>query len=97
MLGRDEAILEGWTTLCALAGMTQRAQLGVIHYNNAFRHPALTAKMAATLDQISGGRYIHFIDYGNQPREFLAYGLHPDDAVEDRIAQMVEGLEALRQ
>ncbi|PJF48141.1 MAG: LLM class flavin-dependent oxidoreductase [Chloroflexi bacterium] len=93
MLGQDEAILEGWTTLCALAGMTARAQLGVIHYNHAFRHPALTAKMAATLDQISGGRYIHFIDYGNQPREFLAYGLHPDDAVEERIAQMVEGLE----
>ncbi|BCX02800.1 MAG: LLM class F420-dependent oxidoreductase [Candidatus Roseilinea sp.] len=93
MLGRDEAILEGWTTLCALAGLTRRAQLGVIHYNNAFRHPALTAKMAATLDQISGGRYIHFIDYGNQPREFLAYGLHPDDAIEDRIAQMIEGLE----
>ncbi|MCS7056139.1 MAG: LLM class flavin-dependent oxidoreductase [Thermoflexales bacterium] len=93
MLGRDEAILEGWTTLCALAGMTRRAQLGLIHYNNAFRHPALTAKMAATLDQISGGRYVHFIDYGNQPREFLAYGLHPDDAIEDRIAQMVEGLE----
>lgn len=92
MLGRDEAILEGWTTLCALAGMTRRAQLGLIHYNNVFRHPALTAKMAATLDQISGGRYIHFIDYGNQPREFLAYGLHPDDAIEDRIARMIEGL-----
>jgi alkanesulfonate monooxygenase SsuD/methylene tetrahydromethanopterin reductase-like flavin-dependent oxidoreductase (luciferase family) len=93
MLGKDEAILEGWTTLAALAGMTQRARLGVIHYNNAFRHPALTAKMVATLDQISGGRMIHFLDYGNQPREFLAYGLHRDDNTEDRIAQMREGLE----
>lgn len=53
MLGKDEAILEGWTTLCAIAGMTQRVQLGIIHYNNAFRHPALTAKAVATLDQIS--------------------------------------------
>ena len=93
MLGADEAILEGWTTLSALAGMTSRAQLGVIHYNNAFRHPALTAKMTATLDQISNGRYIHFVDFGNQPREFLAYGLHAHDSVEDRIAQMREGLE----
>jgi len=93
MLGKDEAILEGWTTLCALAGATRHARLGIIHYNNAFRHPALTAKMTATLDQISAGRYIHFVDYGNQPREFLAYGLHPDDAAEDRIAQMIEGLE----
>jgi len=91
MLGADEAILEGWTTLSALAGMTHRAQLGLIHYNNAFRHPALTAKMTATLDQISGGRYIHFVDYGNQPREFLAYGLHADDSIEARIAIMSEG------
>jgi alkanesulfonate monooxygenase SsuD/methylene tetrahydromethanopterin reductase-like flavin-dependent oxidoreductase (luciferase family) len=92
MLGKDEAILEGWTTLAALAGMTSRAQLGIIHYNNAFRHPALTAKMVATLDQISRGRMIHFLDYGNQPREFLAYGLHGNDTVEDRIARMIEGL-----
>jgi alkanesulfonate monooxygenase SsuD/methylene tetrahydromethanopterin reductase-like flavin-dependent oxidoreductase (luciferase family) len=92
MLGADEAILEGWTTLASLAGATSRAQLGVIHYNNAFRHPALTAKMTATLDQISNGRYIHFVDYGNQAREFLAYGLHEDDTVEDRIAAMREGL-----
>lgn len=93
MLGKDEAILEGWTTLCAIAGMTQRVQLGIIHYNNAFRHPALTAKAVATLDQISAGRYIHFVDYGNQPREFLAYGLHADDRIEDRIAHMNEGVE----
>ncbi len=93
MLGKDEAILEGWTTLAAVAGMTRRVQLGIIHYNNAFRHPALTAKVVATLDQISGGRYIHFVDYGNQPREFLAYGLHPSDTVEDRIAHMNEGVE----
>jgi alkanesulfonate monooxygenase SsuD/methylene tetrahydromethanopterin reductase-like flavin-dependent oxidoreductase (luciferase family) len=95
MLGKDLAILEGWTTLAALAGMTQRARLGVIHYNNAFRHPALTAKMAATLDQISNGRLIHFIDYGNRPYEYLAYGMHADDSRDERIAQMSEGLELM--
>jgi alkanesulfonate monooxygenase SsuD/methylene tetrahydromethanopterin reductase-like flavin-dependent oxidoreductase (luciferase family) len=93
MLGKDEAILEGWTTLCAIAGMTQRVQIGIIHYNNTFRHPALTAKVVATLDQISAGRYIHFVDYGNQAREFLAYGLHVNDTIEDRIAHMNEGVE----
>ncbi len=93
MLGSDEAILEGWTTLAALAGMTRRARLGIIHYNNAIRHPALTAKTVATLDQISNGRMIHFVDYGNQPREFLAYGLHADDTREERVAQMCEGLD----
>ena len=93
MLGKDQAIMEGWTTLAALAGMTQRARLGIIHYNNALRHPALSAKMVATLDQISGGRMIHFVDYGNRPYEYLAYGLHDDNTVEERIAQMCEGLD----
>src|SRR5687768_13618735 len=40
MLGRDEAILEGWTTLAALAGSTQRARLGMIHQGHFFRNPA---------------------------------------------------------
>ena len=93
MLGKDQAIMEGWTTLAALAGMTQRARLGIIHYNNALRHPALTAKMVATLDQISAGRMIHFVDYGNRPLEYLAYGLHGDTSREERIAEMCEGIE----
>jgi alkanesulfonate monooxygenase SsuD/methylene tetrahydromethanopterin reductase-like flavin-dependent oxidoreductase (luciferase family) len=93
MLGKDLAILEGWTTLATLAGMTQRARLGIIHYNNALRHPALTAKMAATLDQLSNGRLIHFVDFGNRPYEYLAYGLHADDTRPERIAQMCEGLD----
>jgi alkanesulfonate monooxygenase SsuD/methylene tetrahydromethanopterin reductase-like flavin-dependent oxidoreductase (luciferase family) len=93
MLGKDQAIMEGWTTLAALAGMTQRARLGIIHYNNALRHPSLTAKMVATLDHISAGRMIHFVDYGNRPYEYLAYGLHTDNTREERIAEMCEGLD----
>ncbi len=93
MLGADEAILEGWTTLAAIAGMTRRVKLGIIHYNNVFRHPAFTAKMVATLDQISNGRMIHFVDFGNNAREYLAYGMHEDDSRERRIEQMREGLE----
>lgn len=93
MLGHEDAILEGWTVLAALAGMTSKAQLGIIHYNNVFRHPAFTAKMVATLDQISNGRMIHFIDLGNNAREYLSYGMHEDDSRERRIRQMVEGLE----
>ena len=75
MLGKDEAILEGWTVLSALAGATTRAKLGMIHMAHYFRHPSLTAKMAATLDQISGGRLIHFLDCGYQRREYVDYGL----------------------
>jgi alkanesulfonate monooxygenase SsuD/methylene tetrahydromethanopterin reductase-like flavin-dependent oxidoreductase (luciferase family) len=93
MLGKDQAILEGWTVLAALAGATARARLGLIHQANPFRTPSLAAKMAATLDQISGGRFIYFLDCGNRREEYIAYGLPWDDDEEARIARMVEGLE----
>jgi alkanesulfonate monooxygenase SsuD/methylene tetrahydromethanopterin reductase-like flavin-dependent oxidoreductase (luciferase family) len=41
MLGQDDAILEGWTTLAARAGATQRVRLGMIHQANGFQHPRL--------------------------------------------------------
>ena len=93
MLGRDEAILEGWTVLSALAGSTSRAKLGMIHQGHFFRHPALAAKMAATLDQISGGRLIHFYDVGQQKREHHAYGLSSMEDDDQRAASMLEGLD----
>ena len=93
MRGQDEAILEGWTTLAALAGSTTRVTLGLIHQTHFFRPPALVAKMVTTLDQISNGRFVYFLDCGNQRDEYLAYGLSWDDDIEERVAQMVEGLE----
>ncbi len=93
MLGRDNAIMEGWTTLAALAGSTRQAKLGMIHQGHFFRNPALAAKMTATLDQISGGRFIYFIDGGYGRAEHLAYGLAYPDTIEERTAQVVEGLE----
>ena len=95
MLGKDEAILEGWTTLAALAGATTRPKLGLIHMAHYFRHPALTAKMAATIDQLSGGRLIHFLDAGYQKREYAAYGLPWRDDQEERIADLVEATELI--
>ena len=74
MLGQDDAILEGWTVLAALAGATPMRRLGMIHQALLFRNPALAAKMAATLDQLSGGRLIHFMDCGYMGREYIAYG-----------------------
>ena len=95
MLGKDEAILEGWTVISALAGATRRAKLGMIHQALLFRHPALAAKMAATLDQISGGRLIHFMDCGYLRREYVNYGLPWDDDLDTRVARLVEATELI--
>ncbi len=93
MLGKDQAVLEGWTTLAALAGSTQQAKLGLIHQAHFFRNPAVSAKMIATLDQISGGRFIYFIDTGTRPGEHQAYGLTYPDSMEERVEMLLEGLE----
>jgi alkanesulfonate monooxygenase SsuD/methylene tetrahydromethanopterin reductase-like flavin-dependent oxidoreductase (luciferase family) len=94
-LGGDGAILEGWTTLCVLAGLTKRIKLGSIHLCTGFRNPALLAKMAATLDILSNGRLLFFADGGNRSVEFEAYDFpwHADSQV--RNARMREALELI--
>ena len=93
MLGNDLAILEGWTTLAAIAGGTSRARLGLIHQAHFFRQPALAAKMIATLDQISGGRFIYFADTGTRAEEHRAYGIKYPQTMEERMPDFLEGLE----
>jgi alkanesulfonate monooxygenase SsuD/methylene tetrahydromethanopterin reductase-like flavin-dependent oxidoreductase (luciferase family) len=95
-LGRDGAILEGWTTLCVLAGLTTRMRLGSIHLGNGFRSAPLVAKMAATLDFVSGGRFELFIDPGWREREHVAYGFdwEPDRSV--RVAQLGEAVDLIK-
>lgn len=78
--------LEAWTLLAALASRTKRLRLGVIVTSNRIRPPAVLAKMAATVDQISGGRLVFGIGAGGSAvsdpaalalvrREFDAYGI----------------------
>jgi alkanesulfonate monooxygenase SsuD/methylene tetrahydromethanopterin reductase-like flavin-dependent oxidoreductase (luciferase family) len=83
-LGRDGAIFEGWTLLSAFAGLTDRLLLSPIHLCDSFRNPALTAKMVATLDVVSGGRFIFFYDYGWRRAEFDAYGFCFESSDEER-------------
>ncbi len=95
-LGRDGEIYEGWTLLSALAGMTERVALSPIHLCDSFRNPALTAKMAATLDIVSDGRFILFYDYGWRRAEFDAYGFDFETTDDDRAAKMDEGLTVIK-
>jgi alkanesulfonate monooxygenase SsuD/methylene tetrahydromethanopterin reductase-like flavin-dependent oxidoreductase (luciferase family) len=60
-------IFEGWTLLSALAGQTERLRLGVMVTSNRFRPPAMLAKIAATVDIVSGGRLDFGIGAGSRP------------------------------
>ena len=66
--------LEGWSLLAGMAAVTSRLDLGVLVSGNTYRNPALMAKMAATIDEISGGRAILGIGAGWNIREHEAYG-----------------------
>jgi probable F420-dependent oxidoreductase len=70
-----DGIWECWTTLCALAEATQRVELGTLVLCTAFRNPALLAKMAATLDEISNGRLTLGLGAGWHQPEFEAFGI----------------------
>jgi F420-dependent oxidoreductase-like protein len=70
----EQPILEGWTTLAALAALTERATLGLMVGANTFRNPGLTAKLATTLDHVSGGRAVLGIGGAWFEREHDAYG-----------------------
>ncbi|MFG6197405.1 LLM class flavin-dependent oxidoreductase [Nonomuraea sp. JJY05] len=77
---------EGWTLLSALAAQTGRLRLGLLVTSNRFRPPALLAKIAATVDIVSGGRLEFGIGVGSRPgwpsarREYEAHGLPFHDA-----------------
>src|SRR5262245_33672507 len=66
---------EAWTTATALAAMTERIRIGHLVLANAFRHPALLAKMAVTLDHVSGGRLNLGIGSGSYAQEFGELGV----------------------
>ena len=67
--------LEGWTALAALAQATERLRLGVLVSGIHYRHPAVLANMAATLDVISGGRLELGVGAGWNEEESGAYGM----------------------
>jgi F420-dependent oxidoreductase-like protein len=86
-----EAQMESWTLLAALARETQRIRIGILVACNSYRSPALLAKMAATVDVISGGRLIHGIGAGWFAGEYEGYGYDfPEVGV--RLAQLDEAL-----
>lgn len=87
--------LEGWTLASALAVRTERIRLGHLVLCNEFRHPALLAKMVATLDHISGGRLELGLGWGSVPDELHTFGIGNAPAPV-RAGRLKETLEVLK-
>lgn len=92
----DGPIFEGWLTLAAWAQATERIRLGLMVGANTFREPSLTAKMATTLDHISGGRAILGIGGAWFETEHEAYGLAFGDGFPERLRWLGEALPIMR-
>jgi alkanesulfonate monooxygenase SsuD/methylene tetrahydromethanopterin reductase-like flavin-dependent oxidoreductase (luciferase family) len=90
----DQDTFEGWTLAAALAARTTTIRIGHLVTCDPFRHPALLAKMAATLDVISGGRLELGIGWGSVADELTAFGIGTGPAVV-RAARLRESLEIL--
>jgi len=91
----DGPCLEGWTTLSALAQATKRARIGHLVNGNTYRHPAVTAKMAASLDHISGGRLNLGIGAGWFEKEHADFGID-FKTVPGRLQALNEACQILR-
>jgi len=71
----DGAMYECWTAMAGLAALTSRVRIGALVTGNTYRHPAVLAKEAVTVDHISGGRTVLGLGAGWQENEHAAYGL----------------------
>ena len=83
---------EAWSMLAALAAVTERVELGLLVAALPFHNPAILAKKAATVDEISGGRLILGVGAGWNQVEFEAFGLPYDR----RIARFAEAFTIVR-
>ena len=84
---------EVWTSLAALAAVTERVELGPFVASTSFHAPAMLAKLAATVDTISGGRLILGLGAGWNQREYTAFGFPYDK----RVSRFEEAFTIIRE
>lgn len=91
-----QPFFEGWTTITAWAALTERVRLGILVGANPFRNPGLVAKMAATVDHISGGRFVLGMGAGNREFETESHGMDAGRSVGQRLDRLDESLVIIR-
>jgi F420-dependent oxidoreductase-like protein len=90
--GTERPVYEGWTLLAAIAASTQRVRLGCMVTGNTYRHPALLAKMAVTVDHLSQGRLEFGIGAAWAEAEHQMYGI---EGLDHRVGRLRESLEVM--
>jgi alkanesulfonate monooxygenase SsuD/methylene tetrahydromethanopterin reductase-like flavin-dependent oxidoreductase (luciferase family) len=91
----DDPMLECWTTLAATAAVTHRIRVGSFVTNVMNRHPAVLARMVATVADLAPGRVELGIGIGGHPAEHTAYGID-FPAPPERAARLAEAIEVIR-
>ena len=90
-----EPMLESWTTLSGLAGVTSKIRLGTLVTGNVYRHPSVVAKIGATLDVLSKGRLFMGIGAAWNEDESNAYGI-PFPSTRERLERLDEAVQVIR-
>lgn len=95
LMGRPERdCIETWVSLTVVATETQRLRFGALVSSMTFRHPALLARMAASVDQLAGGRLEVGVGAGWNVPEHEAFGL-PFPPLKERMDRLEEGIQVL--
>lgn len=93
----DGPVLECWAVMAALAARTSQLRIGSLVCGNLYRHPAVVANAAATIDQVSGGRFVLGLGAGWQVNEHAAYGIElpPPRPLLDRFEEACDVITSL--
>src|ERR1700738_4613211 len=92
-IGPDRPIYEGWTMQAAMAEATKRVRIGCLVTGNTYRHPAVLAKLAVTVDHLSGGRLEFGIGAAWAEIEHQMYGI---EGLDHRVGRLSESLQVIK-
>ncbi len=96
MVGKlEEPMLEGWSTISAMAAVTRKIRVGTMVTGNIYRNPAVLAKMGATVDVLSNGRLFMGVGAGWFETEAAAYGI-PFYTIPERLKRLEEAVQIIK-